>query len=69
MDGANVDTLCDNGVGCEFTSGTSTQHKHSSLPISSVIRVCSHGNACARYLQDNCGFLPNAVPFCREYER
>jgi len=30
MDGANVDTLCDDGVGCELTSGTSTQHKRSS---------------------------------------
>jgi hypothetical protein len=49
MDGANVDTLCDDGVGCELTSGTSTQHKRSSLLTSSVIRVCSHGNACARY--------------------
>jgi len=60
MDGANVDTLCDDGVGCELTSGTSTQHKRS------LILTSSHGNACARYPQGNYGFLPNAVPFCRE---
>ena len=64
----NVDTLCDNGVGCEFTPGTSIQHKRSSLLISSVIRVCGHGNACARYPQGDCGFFPNAIPFRRENE-